>query len=116
MIPPDVNVILEAFRTVGPRHDRCKEWREAVVSGENAYGISPQVLSSAVRNVTNPRAYLQRDPIGDILGFCNELLDHPHCHVILPGPRHWRVFTDLCRDVGATGNLVADAWSPRLQS
>src|SRR4051794_9832552 len=114
MILPDVNVVIEAFRTDAPRHELCKRWLGSIVNGESAYGIAPQVLSSAVRIVTNRRVYQQADSISDILNFCDGLINQPHCQVILPGPRHWGIFSDLCRDIGATGNLVSDAWYAAL--
>lgn len=33
---------------------------------------------------------------------------------VRPGPRHWRVFTDLCRAVNAAGNRVPDAFHAAL--
>src|SRR5262249_38694645 len=31
-----------------------------------------------------------------------------------PGSQHWSIFTRLCREAGANGNLVADAWDGAL--
>jgi predicted nucleic acid-binding protein len=31
-----------------------------------------------------------------------------------PGPRHWEIFTRLCREAEARGNLVADAFLAAL--
>ena len=38
----------------------------------------------------------------------------PHCVTVHPGARHWRIFTRLCRESGATGNLVPDAFLAAL--
>lgn len=38
----------------------------------------------------------------------------PECTVKPPGPRHWKLFTDLCRRAGAKGNLVPDAYLAAL--
>src|SRR5438477_407916 len=38
----------------------------------------------------------------------------PNCVPIAPGPRHWEVFTGLCRRAGARGNLVPDAYLAAL--
>jgi uncharacterized protein len=113
VILPDVNVLIEAFRTDAPRHEACKGWLESVVADDTAYGISPQVLSSVVRIVTNKSIYSQPDPLQDILTFCNRILDQPNCHVILPGARHWEIFCDLCLQVNRA-DLVADAWFAAL--
>ena len=60
------------------------------------YGMSPQVLSSVVRILTNKRIYRPPDPLERVLAFAADLLDQPHCQIIQPGPRHWRIFSDLC--------------------
>jgi predicted nucleic acid-binding protein len=41
-------------------------------------------------------------------------VDQPHCQIIEPGPRHWSIFTGLCRSANAYGNLVPDAWLAAL--
>jgi hypothetical protein len=52
--------------------------------------------------------------LDEALLFCHTLLEQPHCQLIQPGPRHWKIFADLCRRAKATGNLVADAWFAAL--
>jgi uncharacterized protein len=34
---------------------------------------------------------------------------NPRGMTVQPGERHWETFVDLCRHVGATGNVVTDA-------
>jgi toxin-antitoxin system PIN domain toxin len=114
VILPDVNVLLEAFRPDAKTHRECRQWLDDVVNGPSAYGMSPQVLSSVVRILTNRRALNPPQSLDTVLTFCNRLMEPPSSHMILPGPRHWGIFSDLCRDVGATGNLVPDAWFAAL--
>lgn len=42
--------------------------------------------------------------------FSRVLIDQPNCVAVQPGPRHWDIFTTLCQQADATGNLVPDAW------
>jgi len=44
MILPDVNILLYAFRNEAPEYIRFRQWLESVVTGSEAYGMSPQVL------------------------------------------------------------------------
>ena len=37
-----------------------------------------------------------------------------HCVVVRPGARHWSIFTRICRESGAIGNLVPDAYLAAL--
>jgi predicted nucleic acid-binding protein len=48
------------------------------------------------------------------LDFVEEIRSSPNCIVLAPGPRHWEIFADLCRAVGAKGNLVPDAYLAAL--
>jgi hypothetical protein len=34
--------------------------------------------------------------------------------VVAPGNRHWEIFTRLCRETDAKGNLIADAYLAAL--
>ncbi|MGA2266845.1 MAG: type II toxin-antitoxin system VapC family toxin [Bryobacteraceae bacterium] len=114
MILPDVNVLIDAIRPDAPAYARSRAWLESVVNGEEAYGMSPQVLAAVARIVTNPRVLPKPYPLEKVIGFANLLLDQPHCQIIQPGPRHWRIFCDLCLRASASGNQVRDAWFAAL--
>ncbi len=114
MILPDVNVLLYAFRPDAENHAAYRTWLEGVVSGEAAYGMSPQVLASVIRLATHPRVFARPDPVADVLAFIAVLMDQPHCQIVEPGPRHWDIFTGLCQRANAYGNLVQDAWLAAL--
>jgi len=114
MILPDLNVLLYAFRGDVPLHGGCRDWLQSVVNGEAAFGMSPQVLGSVVRISTHPRIFARPSSLEDALAFSTILLEQPHCQIVQPGPRHWRIFSDLCRRAQAYGNLVQDAWLAAL--
>ena len=114
MILPDVNVLVHAFRSDSPEHEICRSWLDSVVNGEARYGMSPQVLSGVVRVTTHPKVFVRPSSLDEVLGFCNILLEQPHCVVVQPGERHWEIFTRLCREADARGNLVPDAWFAAL--
>jgi uncharacterized protein len=114
VILADVNVLIYAFRAEALDHERYREWLHGVVNGESAYGVSPQVLSSFVRVSTHPRIFARPSRLGEALAFCQVLMEQERCQLIQPGPRHWSIFTDLCRRSQACGNLVQDAWFAAL--
>jgi uncharacterized protein len=76
--------------------------------------MSDLVLSGFARIVTHPGAVFPPEPIGRALDFAETLRSQPNCVVVAPGPRHWEIFTRLCREVGARGNLVPDAYFAAL--
>ena len=114
MILPDVNVLIDAIRPDSANYPPCRRWLESIVNGDAPYGMSPQVLSSVARIMTNSRMVPHPYTLERILEFADLLLDQPHCQIVQPGPRHWEIFGDLCRRTHATGNLVPDAWLAAL--
>lgn len=85
-----------------------------VINGEGRFGLSPQVLSGLIRITTHPKVFKEPSSLADVVGFCEILLAQPHCVVIQPGERHWGIFTRLCLEADARGNLVPDAWFAAL--
>jgi uncharacterized protein len=83
------------------------------VNGDEAYGMSPQVLSSVARIATHPRI-LTPSKLDEALSFARALLEQPTCTVVQPGARHFSIFEDLCRRAAATGNLIQDGWLAAL--
>ncbi len=114
MILADVNVLVHAFRSDASDHMTCRRWLDSVINGEARYGMSPQVLSAVVRITTHPRVFVRPSGLNEVLEFCDVLLGQPHCVVIQPGERHWRIFTRLCIEADARGNLAPDAWFAAL--
>ena len=114
MILPDVNVLLYAFRDDSVGHARYRSWLDGVVNGDEAYGMSPQVLCSVIRLATHPRVYVSPSRLDDALAFARVLQEQPHCTIVMPGGRHFSIFEDLCRKAVVSGNLVQDAWFAAL--
>jgi toxin-antitoxin system PIN domain toxin len=106
----DVNVVVYGHRSDAPNHGRYQEWLEATVNADAAYGVCDLVLSGFVRVVTHPRIFQQPSPLESALDFAIALRDRPNCVAVAPGARHWEIFTRLCRETGAKGNLIADAY------
>jgi toxin-antitoxin system PIN domain toxin len=114
VILPDVNVLLYAFRADSTHHAAALRWVDDLVNGDEAYGMSPQVLAAVVRLSTHRRVFASPSRLDDALKFARVLMQQPHCTTIASGPRHWEIFEDLCRRAAASGNLVRDAWYAAL--
>ena len=114
MILLDVNVLVYAFHEGTPDHKRYREWLEAAVISDEPLGLSELVLSGFVRVATHPRIFSPPAPVVDALAFVAALRAQPNAVIVMPGERHWKIFDRLCRDAGARGNLVADAYLAAL--
>ena len=78
------------------------------------FGVSPLALSALVRVATNPRAFKVPSPLAEALGFCDYLLDQPHCEIVQPGNRHWDIFKRLCVEADTRGSRATDTWFAAL--
>lgn len=110
----DVNVLVYAFRKDAPRHADYKRWLDDVVRSNEVYAVSDHVLSGFLRVVTHPRVFNPPTPIAKALAFAEAFRNQPNAVPILPDVRHWDLFTGLCRDTKARGNLIPDAWLAAL--
>lgn len=114
MILPDVNVLVYAYREDAPQHPVFREWLEEAINGNEAFGLSDLVLSGFLRVVTHPKVFSPPSPVEHALQFAETLREQPNCVHVGPGSRHWEIFARLCRDAGARGNLIADAYLAAL--
>ena len=64
--------------------------------------------------MTHPRVFTRPTPLSQALAFCEILRSQPNATLLSPGPRHWGIFTGLCADAGARGNLIPDAYLAAL--
>ena len=110
----DVNVLVYAFREDAPRHHDFKRWLDGVVRSDEAYAVSDHVLSGFLRVVTHPRVFHPPAPLEAALAFAGGFRGRPNAVPVAPDARHWDLFTRLCRDAGARGNLIPDAWLAAL--
>jgi predicted nucleic acid-binding protein len=58
--------------------------------------------------------FVRPTPLSDAIAFCETLRNRPNATVLSPGPRHWGIFTSLCAEADARGNLIPDAYLAAL--
>jgi uncharacterized protein len=111
---PDVNVLVYAHREDAPNHAACRRWLEALVNGDEAYGLSDLVLSGFVRVVTHPRIFIQPSTMADAIAFTRQLRGQSNCGLVGLGAWHWAIFERLCTEAVVRGNLVPYAYLAAL--
>ena len=110
MILPDVNVLVYAHRADAPGHAVYRDWLEALLNSDQAYGYSDLVLSGFLRVVTHPRVFNPPSDLASALAFAEAIRSQPNAVSITPGERHWLIFKQLCETAGVKGNLIPDAY------
>ena len=114
MILVDVNVLVYAHRTDVPRHDAYRNWLEALINGNQAYGVSDMVLSGFLRVITHSRVFNPPSDLATGLVFADTVRSQPNAVLIAPGQKHWDIFRSLCETTNAKGNLIPDAYLAAL--
>lgn len=110
----DVNVLIYAHREDADEHEAYASWLETLVNKEEPFAVSEIVLSSFIRIVTNPKIFRPATPMTTALDFCERLVGWPRSVRLLPTPRHWGLFTKLCRESQIKGAIVSDAYLAAL--
>lgn len=114
MILTDVNVLVYSFREDSPDHSSYRTWLLEMVRSGRAFGVADLVLSGFLRVTTHPRIFDPPTPPAEALRFAEALRAQPNCVSLAPGPRHWTIFSWLCRRIEARGNAVPDAYLAAL--
>ncbi len=110
MILLDVNILVGVHREDAEGHREIREWLEGELRGVAPVAVTDLALSGFVRVVTHPRVFREPTPLPIALQFVEDLRQREGVRVVAPGPRHWGIFVDLCRRIGARGNSVPDAY------
>jgi hypothetical protein len=106
----DVNVLVYAHRPESPDHARYRAWLEQVRRDDEPLALSNLVLAGFLRIVTHHRVFREPTPLATASEFVEALRSSPNAVLLSPGERHWDIFTGLCREIGAHGNDVPDAY------
>jgi len=109
MLMPDVNILVYAHRQESPGHKRYAAWLVDRATASEPFALSEPVLHGFIRVATNPRIFDPPSTMGQVVQFLDALLARPTCSLVRPGPRHWRIFRELCDAANVRGKLVADA-------
>lgn len=110
----DVNILVAAHREDAEHHPKILAWLNQALQGDEGCAVSELVLSGLLRIITHPRIFQPPTPFPQALELVEALHEHPNLISIAPGWKHWEIFTRLCRDGHARGNLVPDAYHAAL--
>jgi len=114
MILVDANILINAHRAENTGHAFYRRWLTDSLEGPETFLYCELILSTFLRVVTHRRVYRTPTPLSTALAFVEEIRCRPNGVSIMPGARHWGIFERLCRQSGATGNLIPDAYLAAL--
>ncbi len=114
MLLPDVNILVYAHREDTALHTQSLQWLETLINSDEAFAISELVLSGFLRIVTHPKVFNPPSSLADALSFTEQICNQSNCVIVSPQDRHWDIFTKLCKEANAKGNLIPDAYHAAL--
>ena len=109
MIVPDANLLLYAYDSASPFHERAAAWWSGCLSGREPVGLCAVVIFAFVRIATNRRAYEKPFSIGEASTHVRSWLDRSITDVLVMREFDVVRAMALLQDAGAGGNLTTDA-------
>ncbi len=109
MILPDSNLLLYAYDSASPFHERARIWWENCLSGRERVGLCNVVLSAFVRIGTSRRVFEQPLTVAEAAACVRHWLGRSVTEFLLMQERDLLLALKLLEAAGAGGNLTTDA-------
>lgn len=105
----DANVVLSAHRDDHPKFGLARDWLDATVESGQSFSVPRLVWGSFLRLASDRRIFADPNSIEDLFSYLEAVRGQAGYVEAEPGPRHFEILRELCREGGAAGNLVPDA-------
>jgi toxin-antitoxin system PIN domain toxin len=105
----DANLLIYAYGSSSPHHDRAQRWLEDTLADEESVALAWPTVLAFLRISTNARILEQPLSISEAIEIMGELLEHPLVVLLEPGLRHWNILRDLMVAGQVRGPLVSEA-------
>jgi hypothetical protein len=109
ILVPDVNLLVYAYDSRSPWHDRARNWWETSLSDGSAVGIPWVVVLAFTRLMTHPTLSENPMTVEEVHERIDEWLALPQTLLLVPREGTLGHMFDLLGSVGAGGNLSTDA-------
>ena len=106
---PDVNLLVHAYNTQFPQHEKAKLWWEDKLAGSTSVALAWVTILGFIRVTTHARILRNPLTVQEAIFIVEEWLEQPHFFLALPSPRHFPILRSLILQLGTAGNLTTDA-------
>jgi uncharacterized protein len=105
----DANLLLYAYNTSFPAHEKARRWLETLLSSGEPVRLAWTTVIAFLRIATNPRAFPQPLLIEEAIAIVTGWFEQPLSGILEPGEDHWAILSDLLASAQVQGPLVTDA-------
>ncbi len=109
MIVPDVNLLVYAYDSSSPHHQKAAAWWKQCMLGGEEIGLPAVVIFAFIRLSTHPKVFQSPLTVAEAGDRVESWLKRPNVRVIDPSPRHVTDVLSLLNQVGTAGSLTTDA-------
>ena len=109
MIIPDINLLVYAYAADAPYHEEARAWWEACLSNPRPVGLPWAVILGFVRVMSSNVVFSSPMEPAEAIAQARSWLACPQARVVVPGPHHLDVLSDLMASSRAPGRLTTDA-------
>lgn len=109
MILLDTNILLYAFGSSLPQHERASNWLDRSLSGTVRVGMPWSSLIGFVRIASNPSAFEKAVSVSEAWAVVESWLDCPVVWVPVPAEGHRAILREMLHAIGNRKHLVPDA-------
>ena len=109
MIIPDINLLVYAYDSASPQHQKAAKWWVSCLSGRTPVGIAWVVALGFIRLWTNPRVFAHPMTADAAARHVESWIERRNVRIVNPGPRHGELLFSFLREAGRGGNLTTDA-------
>jgi toxin-antitoxin system PIN domain toxin len=110
VIVPDANLLLYAYDSDSPFHERARSWWQDCLSGAEAVGLTHPTLFAFIRIGTHSKVYANPMTLAEAAEHVRAWLGRRVSQVLQPSADHTEQVIALLQAGGGTaGNLVTDA-------
>ncbi len=108
MTVPDINLLVYAYNSDAPDHERARTWWEATLSASQPVGLAWATMLGYLRLMTSRSVLIDPFLPAEAIGHLRSWLERPQVQVLGPGPRHLDLIEGLMTAAHASGQLTTD--------
>lgn len=109
MIVIDANLLIYAYDTAAPLHEKSVAWLEDALSGTDPMGLPWQSIAAFLRVMTNPKLRGRQYDRKEAAEIIEAWMAQPNVLILIPTDQHWPQFRRMILDGSASGPLISDA-------